>query len=174
LTIDVFVHGEGPASRWAAGAAPGDQVAVSRPRARYDLDAQAPWVVLAGDETAAPAIGTILEADAAAASSPAGGITVVIECDGDDEDLGLPPRAAATFVHRTDTPGEALLAALTTLVPGEADGEGRVWVAGEARGIRRIRAHLLHERRLPATAIVTRGYWRLGEADHPDHDYGDD
>jgi NADPH-dependent ferric siderophore reductase len=165
LTIDVFVHGEGPASVWAAAAVPGDMVAVSRPRARYDVDPDAPWLVLAGDETAVPAIGTILESRAAATPT-----TVVIESDGDDKDLGLPAGTSATFVPRTDTPGAALLEALADAVPGD---DGRVWVAGEARGIRQIRAHLLHERRLPATSVVTRGYWRQGEADHPDHDFGE-
>jgi NADPH-dependent ferric siderophore reductase len=166
LTIDIFVHGEGPASVWAAAAQPGDLVAVSRPRAHYNADPNAAWLVLAGDETAVPAIGTILEARAAATPT-----TVIIECDGDDEDLGLPDGTAATFVERTDTPGEALLRALAGAVPGD---DGRVWVAGEARGIRQIRAHLLHDLRLPVTSVVTRGYWRQGEADHPDHDFGEE
>jgi NADPH-dependent ferric siderophore reductase len=26
----------------------------------------------------------------------------------------------------------------------------------------------------PADSIVTRGYWRLGSVNHPDHDYGQD
>lgn len=167
LVIDVFVHGEGPASTWAEQARPGDGVAVSRPRARYDADATAPWLVLAGDESAVPAIGTILEGGSLPAAT-----TVVIESDGDDIDLGLPEGTAPTFVRRTDTPLEALAEALADgVLP---TGEGRVWVAGEARGIRRIRAHLLSERGLPASSVVTRGYWRLGEADHPDHDFGED
>jgi NADPH-dependent ferric siderophore reductase len=172
LTIDVFVHGEGPASVWASSAAPGDVVGVSRPRAHYDVDADAPWLVLAGDETAAPAIGTILESRPSPLPT-----TVVIESDGDDEDLGLGLAGhtpslgeAVTFVRRSETPGAALLEALTDLVP---EGDGRVWVAGEARGIRRIRAHLLDDRHLAASSVVTRGYWRQGEADHPDHDFGE-
>ncbi len=165
LTIDIFVHSEGPASLWAAGAQPGDVVAVSRPRARYDADPEAPWLVLAGDETAVPAIGTILESLPSAIPT-----AVVIESDGDDDDLGLPAGTETTFVRRSDTPGYALLAAVTDAVTGA---DGKVWVAGEARDIRRIRAQLLHELRLPAASVVTRGYWRQGEADHPDHDFGE-
>jgi NADPH-dependent ferric siderophore reductase len=166
LTIDVFVHGEGPASAWAERAQPGDGVAVSRPRARYDAEETAPWLVLAGDESAVPAIGTILEGGSLPAST-----AVVIESDGDD-DLGLPGGTTPTFIRRTESPLAALAGALADgALPG---GEGRVWVAGEARGIRRIRAHLLSERGLPASSVVTRGYWRQGEADHPDHDFGDD
>jgi hypothetical protein len=40
--------------------------------------------------------------------------------------------------------------------------------------MRGIRKHLLAERGLAAQSLVTRGYWRAGEANHPDHDYGDD
>jgi NADPH-dependent ferric siderophore reductase len=40
--------------------------------------------------------------------------------------------------------------------------------------MRRIRRHLLQERALPRAHVVTRGYWRLGETDHPDRDYGED
>jgi NADPH-dependent ferric siderophore reductase len=47
-------------------------------------------------------------------------------------------------------------------------------VACEAAAMRGIRKHFLAGRRLPAGSLVTRGYWRLGEANHPDHDYGDD
>ena len=165
LTIDVFIHGEGPASAWAEQTQPGHEVAVSRPRARYDADATAPWLVLAGDESAVPAIGTILEGGSLPDST-----TVVIESDRDD-DLGLPPGTAPTFVRRNGTPMAALAEALADGVLPE--GEGLVWVAGEARGIRGIRAHLLSTRGLPPTSVVTRGYWRQGEADHPDHDFGE-
>jgi NADPH-dependent ferric siderophore reductase len=50
----------------------------------------------------------------------------------------------------------------------------RIWVACEAAAMRRIRQHFLRDRGLPARSLVTRGYWRLGAANHPDHDYGDD
>jgi NADPH-dependent ferric siderophore reductase len=40
--------------------------------------------------------------------------------------------------------------------------------------MRGIRRHLTRERGLAVGSLVTRGYWRVGEADHPDHDYGDD
>jgi NADPH-dependent ferric siderophore reductase len=44
----------------------------------------------------------------------------------------------------------------------------------EAAAMRRIRTHLLHERGLDPTTIVTRGYWKLGASDYTDHDYGTD
>jgi NADPH-dependent ferric siderophore reductase len=47
-------------------------------------------------------------------------------------------------------------------------------VACEAAAMRGIRRYLIAERHLPAASLVTRGYWRAGEQNHPDHDYGED
>ena len=46
--------------------------------------------------------------------------------------------------------------------------------ADQADGERGIRRYFRNDRGLPPDSLVTRGYWRLGEANHPDHDYGDD
>ena len=35
-------------------------------------------------------------------------------------------------------------------------------------------ARLLDDLRLPRAQVTTRGYWRLGEVNHPDHDFGED
>lgn len=51
-------------------------------------------------------------------------------------------------------------------------GRGQVWVAGEAAVIRRVRSGLLQA--LDRGQVTTRGYWRQGESNHPDHDYGDE
>jgi NADPH-dependent ferric siderophore reductase len=71
IDVDVALHGDsGPASRWARAARPGDAVAVLGPNADYDgvhggIDFHPPpdaqHVLLAGDETALPAIMSILE-----------------------------------------------------------------------------------------------------------------
>jgi NADPH-dependent ferric siderophore reductase len=124
-------------------------------------------VVLAGDETATPAIGTLVESCAGLGVRP----TVVIESAGDDSNLGLPDEADPHFVIADpEVPGRALLEALTRTVPS---GDGQVWVAGEARGVRAVRSWLQGERGLSPTATVTRGYWKAGAVDHPDHDYGE-
>lgn len=76
IDIDFVVHGDaGPATRWARRAVPGDRLVVIGPDARSihpesgDRIAGVEWnpgtaerVLLAGDETAAPAICSILEA----------------------------------------------------------------------------------------------------------------
>jgi NADPH-dependent ferric siderophore reductase len=63
---------------------------------------------------------------------------------------------------------DAFLAAVTSC---DAD---RAWVACEAMLMRRVRSALLESGRFTTASLATRGYWRRGEANHPDHDTGDD
>jgi NADPH-dependent ferric siderophore reductase len=62
LDVEVVIHGRGLASQWASslGAGGGRQVAVSGPGRGYDIDGSA--FLLAGDETAIPAISQLIEA----------------------------------------------------------------------------------------------------------------
>lgn len=71
LDVDIVLHGEvGPASRWASNAVVGDSLVILGPNREHDgpaggIDfvppAHADRLLLAGDETAAPAIAGILE-----------------------------------------------------------------------------------------------------------------
>ena len=47
-------------------------------------------------------------------------------------------------------------------------------MACEAAAMRDIRRYFTRERGIPVAQLVTRGYWRAGEQNHPDHDYGED
>jgi NADPH-dependent ferric siderophore reductase len=77
--------------------------------------------------------------------------------------LALPEHPGAT-VEWLDLPidataGDALFTAIVTrdLAPGT-----RVWVAGEAAGVQRIRRHLFEERSWPRREATVRGYWKHG------------
>jgi NADPH-dependent ferric siderophore reductase len=77
LDVDFVLHGaHGPAAAWAAAAAPGDWVGVSDPGGRYRPDPGAAAHLVIGDESALPAIATVLEAlsagGVAACAVPAG------------------------------------------------------------------------------------------------------
>jgi NADPH-dependent ferric siderophore reductase len=48
------------------------------------------------------------------------------------------------------------------------------WIACEAATMRRIRDFLLDEIGVDGEKLHNRGYWRLGESNYPDHDYGKD
>jgi NADPH-dependent ferric siderophore reductase len=170
LEIQFVLHGAGPASEWAERASAGDQLAVAGPGGRFSMDPAAERWWIAGDESAIPAVGTLLEAlpDSAVAE-------VHLEVAGPDDEIELasPAKTTITWHHRR-TP-DAWGTELDEAARGAAIADGtRVWVACEAAAMRGIRRYLIGERRLSASSLVTRGYWRLGAANHPDHDYGDD
>jgi NADPH-dependent ferric siderophore reductase len=170
LEVQFLLHGAGPASEWAERAAPGDRLAVAGPGGRFSLDETARNWWIAGDESAIPAVGTLLEALPADACAE-----VHLEVAGPDDEIELPgPPGTTVTWHRRRAPdawgAELYDAARDASIP---DGT-RIWVACEAAAMRRIRQHFLRGQGRPASSLVTRGYWRLGAANHPDHDYGDD
>jgi NADPH-dependent ferric siderophore reductase len=158
LVVDMLVHGEGPASNWARQARPGTELAVTSALGGYDVDTRADWLLLAGDESALPAIATILEV------TPAGmATTVVAEIAGDEDriDLGGGPAVTVSWLRRHGAPGAALAQALAGL---DEAGDGRVWVGCEAHAMLDIRRHLLEVRQLPRASVTVRGYWTAGRA----------
>jgi NADPH-dependent ferric siderophore reductase len=171
LTVDIVLHGEGPASAWAAQAQVGQPMTIGGPGRSYAVDAQAQWLLVAGDESAIPAIATILEVVPDAVRTE-----VLIEVnDAADEFVLAPPRGNVhiRWLHRsTARAGVDLAAAVSAF--GRPAGEGRIYVACEADAMRAIRRHLLVDQALPREWVTTRGYWKQGATDHPDRDYGDD
>ena len=170
LEIQFLLHGEGPASAWAQQAKPGDKLAVAGPGGRFSLEPVAEHWWLAADESAIPAVGTLLEALPETTT-----VDVHLEVDGADDEIELagPPKTTITWHHRRthDAFGQELAtAARESAIPDGA----RIWVACEAAAMRDIRRYFSRERGLPLAQLVTRGYWRTGEQNHPDHDYGED
>ena len=170
LEVQFVMHSTGPASEWAHQAKVGDQLAIAGPGGRFSLDPTIQRWWIAGDESALPAVGTLLDALPASAAAE-----VHIEVAEPDDEIPLASAAQTSIVwhHRRghDAWGNELYDAARAAAIAEGT---RVWVACEAMAVRRIRKHFLVERQVPAGDLVTRGYWRLGMADHPDHDYGDD
>jgi NADPH-dependent ferric siderophore reductase len=173
LVVDFVLHGDGgPASAWAAAAAVGDRVVVTGARGAYRIDPDADWTLLVADETALPAVGTILD------KAPAGArVLLVAEVADQAEQLKFDTAADLDTVwcHRGQTHAgfgtQAAQAVRDLALPA---GRGACWVGLEATAMRAVRRHLLGERGLDADQLYTRGYWKLGAADHPDHDTGED
>jgi NADPH-dependent ferric siderophore reductase len=171
LDLEVVLHGHGPASQWAGSARAGDRVAVSQPRRTYEVMPDTRWALLAGDETAIPAIATLLEA-----IGPGLRVDVIIELEPSHDPVALPAHPGVHPVWISRRPEMAASEALVTAVSEWSlpPGPGQAWVACEAARVRAIRRHLLEVVGLPVDRALTRGYWREGEANHPDHDYGED
>ena len=171
LDIDFVLHGDnGPASAWASRAQPGDRLAVVAPRRAYHPDPQADWHLLAGDEAALPGIATILDVLPAASRAL---VFVEVPDAAEEQTLQSPAQVELHWLHRGGcAPGEKLESAVRAAKLPE--GNGRAWVACEAGVMRNLRRHLLNERGMSRPAISTQGYWKVGAANHPDHDTGED
>ncbi len=172
LEVDFALHGQGPATTWAAQARAGQQLVLMGPGPGYAIDPDAPWYVLIADDAALPAVETILDAVPAAAR-----VTVMVEVVAADEERALPGPAhtEVRWLARGDDPGTAGTALLAAL-EGFAwpPGQGRVYVGCEALAMRRIRQAIVEASGLDRKRIITRGYWRIGAVNHPDRDYAED
>jgi len=166
LDLGMVVHGSGAASEWADGAEPGLQAAISGPGRGYEIDGDAAAFLVAGDETAIPAITQLLEALRAHAT-----VQVHIEVGDPGAQLALPDHPGATVswceLPAGAPPGDALVTAVRNaeLVSGV-----RVWAAGEAAAVQRIRRHLFEERGLSRSQTTVRGYWKHGRTGGADDD----
>ena len=172
LDIDIVLHeGEaGPGAAWAMTAKQGDKVVVTGPGGPYRMSSAAAWYVLAADHAGLPAVATILEALPASVHA-----TVILEVPDPADELEFESAVPAdvTWVHTGSAEaGKALEAAIRDLQLPSL--EGRVFVACEATVMRDIKRHLLFERGLSRDAVHAHGYWKRGEANHPDHDLGQD
>lgn len=168
LEVEFVLHDDGPATAWARQATLGARISVAGPGGRLSLALEPGHYIVAGDESAVPAIGTLLEALPASASAD-----VFVEVDGaaDEFELHSAADVSITWRHRPSGAfGQELAAAVTG---ADLTGAAGIWIACEAGAVRRIRT-LLNERLVDPSILVTRGYWRLGEQNHPDHDYGED
>lgn len=155
LDVDFVLHaGHGPAAAWAREARPGTWVGVSEPGGRYVPDPAADFHVVIGDETALPAVATVLDA---LGSLGATSKLVFVEVADAAEEQDLP--AAISWVHRGARPaGEPLADAVRAAE--FPPGRGQAWLSGESACVRDLRRHLLDERGLDRRLVYATGYWR--------------
>lgn len=127
LTVDFVLHlapgACGPASAWAAAAAPGDELTVIGPDTAAPTDtgiefrpAPGASVHLYGDETAAPAIARIVEDLSADAT---GSATIEVPEPGDTPTIAAPAGVELTWLPRAGAAhGDLLAGALARRFPG--------------------------------------------------------
>ncbi len=206
VDIDMVAHDvQGPASAWISRAVVGDEVLILAPTTAhtgvsYGVDfvppARTENILLAGDETAAPAIAVILEQLPREATG-----VVVLEMPHPSDAAYLPHHPG--FEYRVSARGRgqrhahlvpAVKDAAAQLVPA---GEGRAveeidvdtdilwevprtakggaalksaplysWLAGESGAIKSLRRHLVAEQGVDRRAVAFMGYWRLGKSEN--------
>ncbi|MEV4353650.1 siderophore-interacting protein [Nonomuraea sp. NPDC049625] len=202
VDVDVVMHpgGDGPVARWAQEVRP-DDVAVlfggdaRHPEAHGNVVFQPPagtgTVLIAGDETAVPAICSILER---LPDGFTGTALMEVPCEQDFLEIRTASQVKIEWLARGDAERGALLeaalrsAAGTLLpplpvpdtfddvdvdveelweVPEEESTEPLyAWLAGEAAVIRSLRRYLVAERGMDRRAVAFMGYWRQGRAEH--------
>lgn len=198
IDVDFVLHGtDGPASAWASGAADGDEIVIIGPDSRAEGEpggmewhpGTAGRVLLAGDETAVPAICAIVESlDEGITGEvflevPATADVLTLEVradlhiewlarDGAAHGTLLGPaveewgrrhverRAAADVELETDAD------VLLWDSPGDSPRDEYAWLAGEAGVITGLRRHLVRDLGMDRSSVAFMGYWRTGRSEN--------
>ncbi|WP_300345760.1 siderophore-interacting protein [Nesterenkonia sp.] len=161
IWVDFVVHGaEGIAGPWAAQAKPGDLISFFGPGAGYAPRPEADFHLVAGDESALPAIASALEG----MSPEAEGIAIIEVRDAQErQPLAAPEGVEVVWLHREAdfTPDSTRLAASLAEVQIPA-GDVQVFIHGEREQMKQIRRLLVDQRGLPRKGMSLSAYWAYG------------
>ena len=208
LHVDFVVHTEagvpvGPGAQWLSTVQAGEELIivgpdVRSPDSRQGIDwrpGNATTLLLLGDETAAPAIASILETIPAHHNA-----TALIEVPSSDDALPLDTgsNVRVQYLAREGAPIGALLGpALDTWIAenpatvanaatantqqladidvntetlwdspeAQHDGGFYAWIAGESAVIKQLRRTLVTHHKIDRSRVAFMGYWRLGQAE---------
>lgn len=169
MDVDFVVHGaddDGLAGAWAASEPVGQQVAFLGPGGAYRPDPTADWHLLAGDESALPAIAAALE-DLAATDAAAAGLALIEVTDARDEvPLTAPAGVEVRWLHRGGpfTPETTRFAAAVEDA-GWREGRVHAFVHGEREQVKRVRAYLTDVRGVDRRQLSVSAYWAYGRAE---------
>ncbi|WP_328875436.1 siderophore-interacting protein [Streptomyces sp. NBC_00287] len=170
LDIEFVLHGDhadvGPASAFASHARPGDPVGLFPEGIGYLPTPTAQSQLLVGDESALPALLSILE------QSPpelTGDAYLEVPIGRDIRPVAAPAGVTVHWLPREDhaaVPGQLALKTVTSswkLLPGQ-----RIycWVAGESGLPTGLRRHLVKDQGVPKSDVSFLGYWRHGKSSH--------
>ncbi len=160
--VDLVVHGdEGLGGPWATRVRPGEQVTFLGPGGGYAPDPEAPWHLLAGDDSALPAIAATLE------TLPPGAVArAFVEVPGaaDEQPVRTAADVRVTWVHPgSRTLEDAVMEAHAAgALPG---GVPQAFLHGEAGCVRVLRRWARAELGVPRERLSASGYWRRGRSD---------
>jgi NADPH-dependent ferric siderophore reductase len=158
VDIEFAVHGDSPMSSWVRRAEPGSPAGIFDTGTMYRRPAEVGHQVLVGDETALPAVLSILD------GTPPSVTTEVFLEVADAADVRPVESAARVhwFGRDGQRPGDLVLDAVRRA--SLPSGRVYTWVAGESRMATSVRRHLVNDRGVAKRDISFFGYWRLGRS----------
>ncbi|MCK0197158.1 siderophore-interacting protein [Ancylobacter sp. 6x-1] len=165
LDIDMVLHEEdgparpAPGAHFALNARPGDPVGLMGPGGT-DLP-EADWYLLAGDETALPAIARTLET--LPAGTPAF-VFIEVADDAERQEIAAAASSRIAWLTRDGAPAGTtdLLERALRAMEWPAHGCGHAMVGCEQGAARAIRHFLRRERGMSGRAAEVAAYWRRG------------
>ena len=156
LEVDVFLHGNGPTCRWAEEVEIGAEVGISGPGGGWMPPGRA-WL-MAGDETALPAIARILEA---APDDVCGEALIMVETARDILPIKAPPGVGIRWLHRSA--GDDLVAAMRAAPLPEGPGR-HIWFAGEKSRAAEVRNWLRTSAGVDRKECYIAAYWTAAQS----------
>lgn len=169
LALDFIMHDSGGvAAPWAAAARPGSGLGVMGPRANVIYPENYGLYVLAGDETAIPAITRFVEELPAGTAAR---IVLSVADAAEKQERELPAGMEITWVDRSEAGLGGLERAVRSLTLPEDD-DWYVFAAGEVGELRPVRDYFRQELGLPKERVHVSGYWRRGTVNLDHHRTG--
>ncbi|WP_433885160.1 siderophore-interacting protein [Pseudomonas vranovensis] len=157
MDIDFVLHGDGPASTWAAQAQVGQVLNMAGPRASLVVPDIFDSYLLVGDETAIPAIARRLE------ELPAGRkVLAVIEIENAQEQQALASAAQVEVIWVLRQQQDLLEVVKDLPLPS---GQLYTWVALEKSLMRKAKRLLIDDKGVKEDLIKAASYWQLDPHD---------
>jgi NADPH-dependent ferric siderophore reductase len=161
IAVDFVVHGtDGVAGPWAASARAGDPLVLGGVGGAYAPQPGA-WHVLAGDESALPAIASAL----AALPADAEGVAhIEVSHEDDLLELEAPVGVEVEWVLRGEVRSPELLAAMVDAGEWPEDATVQVFAHGERESMKALRA-VFKARGVAREQLSLSGYWAYGRTE---------
>ena len=170
IWVDFVAHGDiAPASGWATHAKVGDELGIMMKPKNKALCPDTDSILLAGDATAIPVLGAILESLPATVTGHC-----IIEVHGVEDEQDLPTAADInmTWLHNADPmQGSQLTDAVKALTLPDVTQSRFAYVASEFASVKALRQYLKGELNWSKEELYAFSYWKAGVAeDQSAHD----
>lgn len=153
----MLIHGEGPGSKWIENVKVGDRATFISVLGRFRIIPEAPYYLLAAEETGAVALQALWKNFPAEKK-----VLGAFEADKPEDALADLPGKPFTWVYRNGKPASPESGLFEAIKKIELPSEpGVAYVAGETKTCLAIRNHLL-EKGWPKRNLQVKPFWEVG------------